>query len=357
MSTIMQNQMIIEKIFKQKVCNIQKNILDNDKDSITNKVSFGKPSIYKYNIQLKNGTKKSFVGKWKSKKIIINGIKLISGNDMKMAIMLAKNHKVFGFNQSHLREMIFYKNVDTPLNKYLIKTLGYYRNKITDTYFIAMNYVSDSKKITAGDLTKIIDGITDFHKIYYNSPTAINKLCLNHYERKDYRRAKKVLSVMFDKLDDSNQKIFGLDKTFKIKIFIQNIENEYQKVLFHQTLTHNDFSPRNIFLKDEKICFYDWELACYQNPEHDLIELLVSVMHELNDSEIKMLIEYFKEVLLRKLDINIDDKQYFKIIKFNVLEYTVNRLTLLRMADKKLKLKFISQMTWNISRLMDILDI
>ncbi|MDE7432696.1 MAG: hypothetical protein K2N34_12395, partial [Lachnospiraceae bacterium] len=66
----MKKKFVIEKIFNQRVCNIQKNILDNDKDSITNKVSFRKPSIYKYNIQFKNGTKKSFVGKWKSKKII-----------------------------------------------------------------------------------------------------------------------------------------------------------------------------------------------------------------------------------------------------------------------------------------------
>ena len=350
----MRNKKIIKKIFHKNFKNLKTSVLVNN-DSITNKVSLSKPSIYIYEIEFDNNTRITFVGKWKSKKIIINGISLISNKDIKIATLLTKNHKIFGYNKSYIREILFYKNINSDLKKYLINTRGFYCNNLTDTYFIAMDYITDSEKIVKKDYKKILDTITDFHKTYYNQKTSVKELCLNYYEIDDYKKCKKVMLQMFNKLN--NKKFFNTNKILKINNFIKNIDNEYKQVLFHQTLTHNDFSPRNMFLNNDKVYVYDWELACYQNPEHDLIEFLVFVLHELKDNEIKNLIEYFKKNLCEKLDMEIDNDTYKKIIDFNVLEYVVNRLTLLRMANNKLKLPFIDQMTININRLIEILKI
>ena len=350
----MQNKKVIKKIFHKNINNLKTSILVNN-NSITNKVSLGKPSIYIYEIEFDNNTRITFVGKWKSKKIIIKGISLISNKDIKIATLLTKNHKIFGYNKSYIREILFYKNINSALKKYLINTKGFYCNNLTDTYFIAMDYITESEKIVKKDYKKILDTITDFHKTYYNQKSSVKELCLNYYEIDDYKKCKKVMLEMFNKLN--NKKIFNTNKILKINNFIKNIDNEYKQVLFHKTLTHNDLSPRNIFLNNGKVYIYDWELACYQNPEHDLIEFLVFVLHELNDNEIKNLIEYFKKILCEKLDIQIDNDTYKKIIDFNVLEYVVNRLTLLRMANNNLKLKFVDQMTINISRLIEILKI
>ncbi len=350
----MRNKKIITKIFHNNISKLKSDILINN-DSITNKVSLNKPSIYIYEAKFDNDTKIKFVGKRKSKKIIINGIALISNKNIKIATLLTKNRKIFGYNKSYIREIIFYKNVNNDLKKYLINTKGFYYNNITDIYFIAMDYINDSEKIVKKDYKKILDTITDFHKTYYNQKSSIKELCLNYYEIDDYKKCKKVMLEMFNRLD--NKKFFDTNKILKINNFIKNIDNEYKQVLFHQTLTHNDLSPRNMFLNNGKVYIYDWELACYQNPEHDLIEFLVFVLHELKDNEIKNIIEYFKKILCEKLDMEIDNNTYKKIIDFNVLEYVVNRLTLLRMANNKLKLKFIDQMTININRLIEILEI
>ena len=40
------------------------------------------------------------------------------------------------------------------------------------------------------------------------------------------------------------------------------------------------------FFNGENIIIYDWELAAYGNPEHDLIEYLSFVLHEFSDSEV-----------------------------------------------------------------------
>ncbi len=350
----MRNKKIITKIFHKKISKLKASVLAND-DSITNKVAFSKPSIYTYETEFNNNTKMTFVGKWKSKKIIINGIFLIGNKDIKITTLLTRNHKIFGYNKSYIREILFYKNINSDLKKYLVNTKGFYSNNLTDTYFIAMDYMTNTEKIVKEDYKKILDAITNFHKEYYNQKSSVKELCLNYYEIEDYKKCKKVMLEMFDKLD--NEKFFDANKILKVNNFIKNIDNEYKQVLFHQTLTHNDLSPRNMFINNGKIYIYDWELACYQNPEHDLIEFLVFVLHELKDNEIKNLIEYFKKVLCEKLNIEIDSDTYKKIIEFNVLEYVVNRLTLLRRANNKLKLQFIEQITTNISRLMDILKI
>jgi small subunit ribosomal protein S2 len=53
---------------------------------------------------------------------------------------------------------------------------------------------------------------------------------------------------------------------------------------FPMTLTHNDFNPRNLCLRRGGVLpatvLYDWELAFFQNPQHDLIEFLVFVLED-----------------------------------------------------------------------------
>lgn len=350
----MQNNKIIENIFNKKFNKLESNILD-EKTSITNKISSNNPSIYKYTIHFNDNTQKTFVGKWKSKKIIFNGILLISNKNIKLATLLTKNHKIFGYNHSYIREIKFYKNVKNSLKNYLIHIDGCYCNNILDKYFIAMDNIANHQPIAPKDYKKILEIITEFHKTYYNQYSSIKKLSLNHYTESDYKKCKKAMLTLFNELD--NNKYFDNNKILKINNFINNIDKEYRQVLFHQTLTHNDFSPRNIFLDKEQIYIYDWELACYQNPEHDLIEFLVFVLDKLDDNEVKDLISYFKSLLLEKINVQINQNTYKKIIEFNVLEYVVNRLSLLRMANHKLNLKFIDQMTININRLMNILNI
>jgi len=45
-----------------------------------------------------------------------------------------------------------------------------------------------------------------------------------------------------------------------------------------QVLVHNDFNPRNLFLRErnrtKRLCVYDWELAALGSPQHDLVEFL-----------------------------------------------------------------------------------
>ena len=46
--------------------------------------------------------------------------------------------------------------------------------------------------------------------------------------------------------------------------------------------------------------------------------------------------------------------KYKKIIEFNIMEYCINRMSVLRAANRRLKLEFIDNMAVNANRLMNL---
>ena len=161
---------------------------------------------------------------------------------------------------------------------------------------------------------------------------------------------------MFRHLAKENISLFGEKKTVAIEAFIDNLHNESAAVSFHRTLTHNDLSYRNISCCDSVI-IYDWELACYQNPEHDIIELLISLLHELSADEVRSALSYHRQRLSELTGVSLTDKQYAVILRFNMLEFCINKLSMLRIAARRIPLPYIEQFTRNTSAMMDILDI
>ena len=52
----------------------------------------------------------------------------------------------------------------------------------------------------------------------------------------------------------------------------------------------------------------------------------------------------------------MQNEDYKRILKFNTLEYIVNKLSVYRLADISLKLEFIKQMCKNAARMLLIIE-
>ena len=103
------------------------------------------------------------------------------------------------------------------------------------------------------------------------------------------------------------------------------------------------------------VILYDWELAAYGNPEHDLIEYLSFVLHEFSDSEVYDIMEYHRENLFSALDISMSKEEYQKILEFNISEFIVNKLSVYRRAGKFFSLDFIENLCVNSARLFGLI--
>ena len=270
--------------------------------------------------------------------------------------MLTRYHKVLSFDKNYIRELKFYENIDIELKKYTIPCYGCYKNSLQSKYLIFMREIKDSLEFDKGYIYKTLDVIIKFHRQYYGKKEYCAIYKLNCYTNYDYKRSRKLLSYIFHKFDKENKVYFSSKGLEKIENFLENIHIYHKNLPEHRSLTHNDFTTRNIFFRKEAVLIYDWELACYQNPEHDLIEFLIFELHKFADDEVRELITYYKNNLLSALNINIQKADYERILEFNTLEYIVNKLSVYRLADVSLKLRFIKQMCKNAARMLLIIE-
>lgn len=326
-------------------------------DCILGKVSSSsEPSIYRYHLKFKSGLELSFIGKWKSRKVIINGAKIICGGSITLLTSQLIHRKVLGFNDSEYRENIFYKNIDPTLKKYLVD-LYWHIGDQNGMHFLAMEEAKGNKPKTS-DFTKVIDAITDFHAKYYGKKSCIEKLHLNNYSEKDYGSASKTLLRMWRMFDAQNDVIFTTSEIETIENFIKNIVKEYEKLpKGHKTLTHNDFTTRNMIMRDGGVVILDWEMACWQNPEHDLIELLCCDLGNMSNKDILDITKKFRKILATKTGHKLTDEEFIQIIRFNLLEFAINKMSVLRAFNQKAKLPSLSRIPKNVARLIRIYGI
>ncbi len=345
----------IRKIFGEKKLQISRKPIINHV-GISNRIASSKSGIRKYRAVFPDSSEKCFIGKTKSSLIIANGIKLLSGGNPILFLMLVMNHKILGYNQSYAREAVIYNGFDDSLKKYLPDIIGSLISRFNGSCFIAMEELGCHSCDNA-DLYRMTDAICEFHAHYFGASDCIGRLGINCYSPADYRRSRGFIKRLFNRLSDENLVIFGKAKLDLICSFIDNMHNEFSAVEKRRTLTHNDYSVRNIYADEQRICIYDWELACYQNPEHDIIELLVSVMTDIDDDEVKKVLEYYREKLSELTKTTLTDEEYSHLLRFNTLEFCVNKLSILRIGGQYLKLDYTQQLAKNTSRMFDILKI
>lgn len=264
-------------------------------------------------------------------------------------------HRVFGFNNGQRREKLFYENVDEKLRRNLPHFLGAKETFGGQNVTIIMEELPRGRSADYGDLRKIIDVITDFHAVYYDKRESVEWMKLNHYTPRDYRRARGTLRSLFRYYYDENVKLYGKRLAKTMVEFIENVDKEYAEVMDCQTLTHNDLTPRNIAICDGKVILYDWELACFQNPEHDLVELLFTTVDDNCTSEqICETVKYFRTQTDERTGRKMSDAKFAKTLRFNALEYCVNRLAIYRAYSKKHPSEMAKRCERNMRKVLEV---
>ena len=328
----MSDRKLINSIFPE--CkNIQK-LPPKDIDTISSKFSKGR-AIVPYEVIDTKNEKHRIVIKHKNSLVVPLGATQLSPN-FGVFLKVVYAHRIFGFNNGRRREKLFYEKVDNSLRTVLPQFLGAHELPKGQNVSLAMMKFSQGHEANFDDLHRIIDLITNFHAKYYGKRKTIEEMNLNYYTPKDYHRARGTLRALFRYYYDDNVRIYGEKLARVISDFVDCIDEEYMTVMDNQTLTHNDLTPRNIYIDDEKIIIYDWELACYQNPEHDLVELLFTTVDDgCTSAQIREVITYFHRQLANKTRREISNEEFAKIMRFNALEYVVNRLAIYRSYSKK----------------------
>ena len=333
------NNKTLLNIFSSKINGLkeEKIYIEN---SISNIVGSNKLNMKRYSFSLDDKDYDVLI-KHSSPKIILNGVKILSSGKLSTALGLLNNHRLFDYDKSNLREKKIYENIDESFRRIMIPYYGSYKNDM-----VLKNIRINNRY----DYKEIIKEITKLHIFYYGKKEIVSLFQLNNQNIKDYKKAKKILIKMYSELENR------IDKELRIEEFINNIDQYLGKYIKHQTLTHNDFSTRNIFMDDEQLYIYDWELAAYQNPEHDLIELLAYSLEQIDTKEVKEIIRMYRKELYSKINVKYNDQEYKEILINNLKKFIAIRLTMLRIANKKIKMDFIDILINNCNKLYYIIE-
>ena len=333
------NNKTLLNIFSSKINGLkeEKIYIEN---SISNIVGSNKLNMKRYSFSLDDKDYDVLI-KHSSPKIILNGVKILSSGKLSTALGLLNNHRLFDYDKSNLREKKIYENIDESFRRIMIPYYGSYKNDM-----VLKNIRINNRY----DYKEIIKEITKLHIFYYGKKEIVSLFQLNNQNIKDYKKAKKILIKMYSELENR------IDKELRIEEFINNIDQYLGKYIKHQTLTHNDFSTRNIFMDDEQLYIYDWELAAYQNPEHDLIELLAYSLEQIDTKEVKEIIKMYRKELYSKINAKYNDQEYKEILINNLKKFIAIRLTMLRIANKKIKMDFIDILINNCNKLYYIIE-
>jgi thioester reductase-like protein len=99
------------------------------------------------------------------------------------------------------------------------------------------------------------------------------------------------------------------------------------------TLIHNDFNPRNLALRQGPtgplLCAYDWELAAWSIPQHDLAELLCFVLPaDCSRQSVRDCLELHRQTLERAAGCRLDVKDWEHGFGLALADLLVNRLAM-----------------------------
>lgn len=125
------------------------------------------------------------------------------------------------------------------------------------------------------------------------------------------------------------------------------------------TLIHNDFNPRNVAFRrtDEglNLIAYDWELATWHLPQHDLAELLAFVLScNVDHSVVDRYVEMHRLALERFTGSVIDKDKWFLGYALSLKDLMINRIPMYIMSHTFRHYKFMARVLGTFRHLLNI---
>lgn len=203
----------------------------------------------------------------------------------------------------------------------------------------------------------VLQALADLHAIYWNRPQDVpRQIPLAALDPADYRTSQGLLAELTafnaGRYPDLVQP--ALEQV--LKEALRELPAMISVMQQHpMTLTHNDFNPRNICLRCQgdtvRPVVYDWELAMFQNPYHDLVEFLVFTLAP--DAPLA-LFDHYSRHYFRLLEDRVDRLPSWDELQqgmaLNAVELALVRFNLYLMGHNLLNFDFMTRVYGNLAR-------
>ncbi len=282
----------------------------------------------------------------------------MTGHDS-LAGLFEAHFGIFGLEDSHLREVEMFQALTGHLPDIIPRIYGTCCDPRRDLYAVLMEDLSFCRfftgnslrdPMTDGDMRICLERLAKLHAAYWqggnNSFRVPGSAAL--LEPHSLVAARELLASLTEFNARRFPRLLVPALRKRMLAFLERAEQyvaEMKKWGF--TLTHNDCTPRNICLANRSrrgndVIFYDWELACVQNPEHDLAEFfafaLPSDCHPRRRLDLQ---KYYYDCLTRHLGMDIGGRPTGRLLILNALHLALVRINLYLLGHNVMPLDFI----------------
>ncbi len=287
----------------------------------------------------------------------------LTGEDHLPGLYEAQSH-IFCLENSHIREIQVYTRADRALLKYCPGVYGTMINHEREIYALLMedltscshyDSIATRPRWEEANIVTVLSDMASMHAVYFDRDDGLENMNVERLDKEFICSAEELLQelTLFNATRYPNL-IPEVVRTL-YEDFLTNLEENVSRMLsFPLTLTHNDFNPRNLCLRKGDATpvtvLYDWELAFFQNPQHDLIEFLVFV---LKDKAPKKEYLYYAELYLQELENSTGrtfSRELFKeVLDLNAVFFALVRMNLYLLGHNMLKFGFLDRVYTNLT--------
>ncbi len=323
--------------------------------------------LYRYRIEL-DDEKRHAVLKLKSPDTAIIdfalGLMRFSGEN-ELHDLFRTHQEIFGFEDCHLREPALYRHAPPEVTRYCPQVYATLTDSDRGIYAILMEDLSEHDLLdtvmqpelwTDTKIHAALDGLAQIHAAFFDRGNEIPaEIPMFYWESARLTEGQAFLENVLSGNQARFPEMIPARLAARLEGFLETLPDQVALIDgYHKTLTHNDCTTRNLCMrKDDTPVFYDWELACYQNPQHDLVELLIFCLgDDAPRSRYLELAEVYRNALEQATGQTLDRERFVAVLDANALELAMLRMNLYLLGHTLLDFDFIERIYANLDRLL-----
>lgn len=288
---------------------------------------------------------------------VIRGLHTIASSiDTQLADLIFKYKDQLEYRNCHLKDVLLNSWLQKWQFPFFPACFGTFVDENREIYLIFQEYLESSnfKLInsenqpeiwTSGDVHKIIEAITYFHK---NTSELSQSIILPFKPWEAEELYARMLRII---LQETNKNLNPESIRYLLEL-LPELERTAMSQTILPTIIHNDFNPRNIMMRNSgEPVIYDWELATIDLPSRDILEFLSFFLPpEFSKDEFMSYLAFHRSFYPQ-----YTEEEWRKAYLYSMQVYLITRISFYEVSAILAKYEFSSRVCKTAMRMLEFL--
>ena len=305
-----------------------------------------------WNISTENTQEIALVKSKPTSKETLNCMYVLTGMlDPELAADFKSTQENSDFARAHKSEIEIYNHLAKKKINSIPKIYGTFFQEEREIYLILMEFLKKEDLLLFNSEMKselwtgqrVLNILSEHFKNVYALEDVPNR---EEYKDRKYRDLCFIENSLRVIEDEYGDKLGEFNKLFNRSLeFIK--ENESHQLPTH--IVHNDFNPRNIALsKKDRVIVYDWELACEDIIQRDIMELLAFIAdNKMIQDDFESIKEKTVKLYCEQFNQTISLEQWELGLKLGLAKFICTRLSIYLLGNKLTEYNFTLKVVSN----------